>query len=254
MQQILSVRVYEVAFEEFWFHSRYHSIIPGCNFWRPVKQFLQNIVAKGGFFTPLLVEDNFGGVKGSMLVFHDPQYRSEADVNVACFGLVTARNSFYLSQLIEKARKIVTELGFSRFRGPINLPRYLFGYGVQTSGFSYQNLAGSSINELSHAEIYQELIKDGIFSNEDQYFNLVQSWENTFDYIDKIELDRNFIFKNPPLDDKKKMLSLLQQLSAIMNDNLEYRPDYSHATVETLLEIAKAYENIPDGEKLVGLL
>ena len=254
MQQLLHAPVHEVALEQFWYHSRYQSIISGCDFWTPVQQCLRNFVAKGGFFTPLLVEDNFGNVKGSMLVFHDPQYRSAGDPDVACFGLVTVQNSFYLSKMIDEARQIVREIGFSRLRGPINPPRYLFGYGVQISGFSYQNLAGSSINEPYHAGIYQELKNGGVFSDEDQYFNLVQSWDHTFDYIDKIELNRDFIFKNPPLDDNRKMRSLVDQLSAIMNDNLDYRPDYCHATAETLLEIGKAYKDLPSGDKLVGLL
>lgn len=243
------VSMNRISFDRFWLHSRYNSIKEGLNVRTMIKQNFNEMIKEGGFvsFLECTIGNNFAG---SMVVFKDPGYWSMRRDDVACFGLITVRNTRALECMLEGALDEIEKNGYSAIRGPVNSPRTLFGYGIQVSGFDQPIIAGTSSNPPAYAVMFAELDKKGLFTSQDRYINCLQDFGITNAHIATLDLDRNFQVKNPDFDD---CVDILQKIATMMNDTLGYRPDYQATNPLKLASAVKMYKLVPDAEKLVGL-
>ncbi len=240
--------VHELFFERFWPVSRFKGVVAGIDVKNSVNQALDDMVAGGGFVTPLECEMD-GRVAGSLVVFKDPWYRSRRRDDVACFGLVTAADAPVLSALLDEAKKVARKNGASALRGPVNPPRSLLGYGLQVSGFDAPTIAGTSANAEADAIPFLELDTEGYFDSCDRYYNMLQDFGKTMEYISTFPLDRSFRVVNPDLSN---LGGLPARVAALMNDTLGYRADYQWTSGERLAAQAQAYRAVPGGEKLMA--
>ncbi|NMC06200.1 MAG: hypothetical protein GYA24_13375 [Candidatus Lokiarchaeota archaeon] len=240
--------VREAAPGRAWAGSRFAHPAPGIDVTASVASALDEMDASGGWHAALeCVVD--GQVAGSLVVFKDPWYRSKQRDDVACFGLVTARDERVLRDLLDKARDVAMKRGCSALRGPVNPPRSLLGYGVQVSGFDAPLIAGTSANKSEEATPLLELDAEGYFDSCDRYYNLAQDFDKTLRYIATFDLDRSFRVVNPDLD---HLGDLPARVAALMNDTLGYRADYQHTSAERLAKQAQMYRLVPGGEKLMA--
>nr|MDO8112523.1 hypothetical protein [Candidatus Sigynarchaeota archaeon] len=240
--------VQTVKFDDFWARSRFNGIIHGLDLEDQVRQSFSEMELGGGFVSFLAYR--FGNKTiGSLAVFKDPWYRSAGRETVACFGLVTALDADTLARLVEAARDIAEKAGCTALRGPVNVPRILFGYGIQVSGFGLPVIAGTSFNTRNDAYAFFELESDDYFDHTDKYYNFSQDFGKTRAYIDAIKLDRSFRVVNPDLDNPGDIAG---RVADMMNHLLVYRPDYQLATAVRLVTAAKAYKLVPHGEKLLA--
>jgi len=250
MENVNSPAIYvqHISFDEFWARSRFKSIIPGLDLGAQVRQAFGEMEQGSGFASFLACKSD-EGILGSLAVFKDPWYRSAKRDNVACFGLATARDGNTLSKLILAARDAAEKAGCKALRGPVNVPRIFFGYGIQVSGFGLPIVAGTSVNTSEEAYPFEELDADGFFDRVDKYYNLSQDFSKTRAYIDTITLDRSFRVVNPNLDNCR---DITERVADMMNRLLGYRPDYQLTSAERLAGAAKAYKLVPRGERLLA--
>jgi hypothetical protein len=237
-----------VDFDTFWGHSRYQDLVPGVDLRPLVRAALEGMDDDGGWYA-LLAARTDGGICGTAAVFKDPWYRSRERDDVACFGLVTADGPGTLEALIDAAKGIASDRGIATVRGPVNPPRSLLGYGVQTSGYEYPILAGTSADPPTLADAYASLWESGFFSSSDHYVNLVQNFEKTWAYVAQHEPDRSLPVINPDLND---LGDLPAKVADLMNATLGYRPDYAATSADRLAAEAQQYRAVPGGEKLLG--
>nr|MDO8109309.1 hypothetical protein [Candidatus Sigynarchaeota archaeon] len=243
-----AILVQQVSFDEFWARSRFKGIVPGLDLGAQVRQAFVEMEQGGGFASFLACE--YGGkIVGSMVVFKDPWYRSARRDNVACFGLVTARDASTLARLVLVARDVAEKAGCKAVRGPVNVPRIFFGYGIQVSGFGLPVVAGTSINTSDEATPFLELDTEDFFDRTDKYYNLSQDFAKTRAYIDTITLDRNLRIVNPNLNDPRDIAG---GVADMMNRLLGSRPDYQLTSAEKLAAAVNVYKFVPHGEKLLA--
>jgi hypothetical protein len=169
---------------------------------------------------------------------------------VACFGLVTADGPKALEALIEAVRGVASDHGIDTIRGPVNPPRSLLGYGIQTSGYGFPLLAGTSVDPPALADSYASLWESGLFSSSDHYVNLLQDFEKTWAYVSQHEPDRSLQVINPDFND---LGDLPAKVADLMNSTLGYRPDYLATSADRLAKEAQQYRAVPGSEKLLGL-
>jgi hypothetical protein len=243
-----STTVSAVDFDTFWGRSRYYDLVPGVDLRPLVQAALDGMVDEGGWYS-LLAARMDGGIVGTAAVFRDPWYRSRARDDVACFGLVTADGPDVLKALVDATQGVASDHGIATIRGPVNPPRSLLGYGVQTSGYAFPILAGTSVDPPTLADAYASLWENGYFSSSDHYVNLVQDFEKTWAYVAQHEPDRSLAVINPDLND---LGDLPGKVAELMNGTLSYRPDYLATSAERLAHEAQQYRAVPGGEKLLG--
>ncbi len=243
-----AVTVRGKSFDGFWSVSRFGGVAPGIDLKNSVKKALDEAEAGGGFYTALECEMG-GRPAGSLVVFKDPWYRSRRRADIACFGLVTAKDSSALAMLLDQARKVARDHGCPALRGPVNPPRSLLGYGVLVSGFDKPVIAGTSANSEGEAMPFLELDAEGYFDECDRYFNLSQDFAKTMAYISTFELNRGFKVMNPDL---ANLGDLPAKVAALMNETLGYRADYSWESAERLAAQAQMYRLVPGGEQLMA--
>ncbi|HME55334.1 MAG TPA: hypothetical protein VKM55_24210 [Candidatus Lokiarchaeia archaeon] len=243
------VKLQCVSFDVFWSHSRFKAFVNGVDTSEIVCESFKEMEMNGGFATFLELKID-GKVVGSLVVFKDPFYRSKGRDDVVCFGLVTALRARDLEPLLDRALHETRSHGYHVLRGPVNAPRFLFGYGVEISGFEWPIVAGTSSDPPAYAKMFGELEERGFFNGRDKYLNCIQDFDKTNENIAAIDLDRNFRIVNPDLDDCGK---LLEKIALMMNETLGYRPDYQIASLDKLEKAAQLYKLVPGAEKLIGL-
>ncbi|MHA1793099.1 MAG: hypothetical protein ACTSVI_10675 [Promethearchaeota archaeon] len=260
-----SLIVREISFDRFWMHSRYRQHIPGVNLKNAIFSNLEGLnfcfwldekhELKRGFYTCIECTSGGSEVLGNMVLFKDPRYVSLKRHDVGCFGLITVKNGLALKRMLNHARRYFKKHGVRAIRGPVNIPRSLLGYGLQISGFDEKIIAGSASDPISYKLFFDDLFNAGFFSRRDVYYNYLQDFTKTQEYIEEMEkihgpLDRDFEIRTPLFDELE---DLPGKVAKLMNETLGYRPDYSLATEDSLRSAAKQYKLIPDGQKLIGL-
>jgi len=245
-----SPRINEIPFLAFWLRSRYRTIVDGVDAKINVRDYFENIKSDGGFVHYLECNEN-GKFAGSMVVYRDLLYRSYQRDNVACFGLVTASHAGILKAMLDRAIGIIENYGLSVMRGPVNAPRSLFGYGVQSWGQEYPIIAGSSADPPRYSKMYAIVEKEHYFDKRDIYYNILQDFEKSKAYLATMDFDRNFRFINPDLDAFDVIAS---KIADMMNLTLNYRPDFLSTNEKRVKAAVEMYKLVPGAEKLMGLL
>ncbi|MHA1680798.1 MAG: hypothetical protein ACTSUE_07310 [Promethearchaeota archaeon] len=253
------MRVEEVSLKEFIIKSRFLDRKGARDFRRLVKQATGTIKLMGGFHAFLVCR--IGGVfAGSMLVFKDPLYCSRDRSDVGCFGLVTATKQVVLVEMLEKAIEMLKQQGASSMRGPVNIPRALFGYGVQVFGFELPAIAGSSVNDKAFARLFLDLERGGYFNEKDVYYNYTQDAVKTREYLKEREasgrpLYRDYKVEHPVFDFSSKESDILaEDVAALLNESLSYRPDFYRSTGRILKATALQFSYIDGGEEYLTFL
>ncbi len=239
----------EVSFDQFWLNSRFNNNRIGLDGYLHVKSAFDLMQRDGGFFT-FLECSREGQYAGSLVVFKDPWYRSYKHDDVACFGLVTASDSSVLGSLLDAAAQEIEKHDIPAMRGPVNAPRYLFGYGVQVSDYGLPVVAGSASDPPIYKEIFTELDDQGYFDEKVRYYNLWQDFKKTREYISTFNLDRHFRIVNPDFNNLGELPSLI---ASLMNRTLDYRPDYMATSATKLLAAAEMFKLVPGSERFIGL-
>lgn len=253
VEQAGNVQIVEVDFPAFWTTSRYARMVDGHSLEGLMKQHLDLVRLMGGFYHFLECRI-FGEFAGSLMVFWDRLYRSRRRENVACFGLVTVEDASVLENLLRVAVDMVRKSGMIALRGPVNPPRSLFGYGVQAWGFDLPAVAGSSSNSPEHASFFKELSSRGFFSGRDVYYNFSQDPDKTRELVQRRStmgkpLYRDFEIVHPDFENPGNFPEMVARM---MNESLEYRPDFCRTTPQILMATALQFASIPHGERMLA--
>nr|MDO8117547.1 hypothetical protein [Candidatus Sigynarchaeota archaeon] len=236
---------YQIGFDRFCQHSRFLRGSPPA-----VISIVRNMVGKlsnlDDGFVELLEINN-----GSIMAFKDPKYHSSGRKETGCFGLLTAPDKQTCVKLVECAMESLVGMGIQKIRGPVNMPRFLFGYGIQASGFSLSPVAGVSWDPPCYAEWFSTMVHEGMLHEATRYISYTGSLEKSEGALKnttKRERLRVFYpdFNNPG--------SLPVQIASLLNAEMYKRPDGFYMDAKDVLSYAELFKLVVGGERLLAFL
>jgi len=196
--------------------------------------------------------DGDGG--GSVAVLVDPAYHSSGREGLGCFGLLTACSEGEARSLVRSAIAWCKDRGAVGMRGPVNVPRFLHGYGLQLGGFGLPAVAGVSSDPPAYKGWFDGMVAGGTLREATRYVSWVGSREKGGAALARVDGQRGrhvLPAVHPDLDDPG---TLPGQIAAIMNAEMRKRPDGFRMEPADVLGLARLFKMVPGGERLLAFV
>jgi len=252
--------VKEIEFSRFWDKSRF-KIYPGVDLGIFVNEYIMSVREKSKGFVTFLEVLKDGQFMGNLMAFHDPNYRSYKRYGLGCFGLVTVNDLDSLRELMLYVKKIMRKHEIKRFRGPINMPRFLFGYGMLLEGHEEPIVAGVSFDPPEYVKWFNALCKDGTIYLKTTYCGWKLDDSKKELLLKKWPASMKYELIHP---DFENLGNLPKQVAKIFNETMPDRPDGFDLDENQVLAYAKLFAKVPnskdylgfymDGQELIGLI